>query len=320
MNDLLQNLIHTTIKLKATTSYTNIDFLDVATFKGPNFSETKKLDTKVYFKPTDSHALLHMSSFHPKHTFRGILKSQLIRFRRICSNRDDCDTATKTLFSALQKRGYSRSFLRTVKKEVLQTPHTPPVQRDKNMKIVPFITLFSSSTVQALKTIKSNYNRLMTGTQLEHFKIISAHRRNPNLKDLLVRAKLPQPRKPPRSPGRNRTATNPTTKHTFPVPRDITLKHTNCVYMIECRSCGKTYVGETRNTLSSRLSTHRYNIKNNKKSDTYLTQHSHKNLRLQGLQHNPDWTTEERRKTERRWIWRLRTLHPHGLNKSYFRN
>ena len=39
----------------------------------------------MYFKPTDIHQLLDKTSFHPKHTFSGILKSQITRFYRICS-------------------------------------------------------------------------------------------------------------------------------------------------------------------------------------------------------------------------------------------
>ena len=91
-----------------------MDFLDVTTFKGPDFDTTGKLDTKVFFKPTDSHALLHYSSFHPKHTFAGIIKSQLTRFRRICSRPEDYTSATQTIFQALRKIGYPRSLLRTL--------------------------------------------------------------------------------------------------------------------------------------------------------------------------------------------------------------
>ena len=188
------NAHHPTIKLKATTNYSTIDFLDVTTFKGPHFTATKRLDTKVFFKPTDSHALLHTASFHPRHTFRGILKSQLIRFRRICSNDEDYVRATKTLLKALRKRGYSRSLFRSVQKEILPPPQTPLTQRMENLDTIPFVTLFSSSTARAAKIVKGNFNRIMTGTQYEQFKIISAHKKNPNLKDLLVRAKLPQPR------------------------------------------------------------------------------------------------------------------------------
>ncbi len=62
------------IKIKFETNSSEVNFLDVVTYKGPNFSETGHLDYKVFFKPTDTHCLLHRESFHPSHTFRGILK------------------------------------------------------------------------------------------------------------------------------------------------------------------------------------------------------------------------------------------------------
>ena len=58
----------------------SVNFLDVTISKGVDPAHVGKLVTKVYFKPTDTHALLHKASFHPQHTFRGIVKSQLIRF------------------------------------------------------------------------------------------------------------------------------------------------------------------------------------------------------------------------------------------------
>ncbi|CAB1313254.1 unnamed protein product, partial [Coregonus sp. 'balchen'] len=80
---------------------------------------TVYLHTKVYIKETDTHALLHQSSFHPKHTFRGIVMSQLIRFYRLCTQQRDFNTATGTLFEALRRRGYSKRSLRYIKADML---------------------------------------------------------------------------------------------------------------------------------------------------------------------------------------------------------
>lgn len=110
---------HPSIKLKATISENSIDFLDATVFKGPNFQNTGKLDIKVYFKPTDTHQLLHKKSFHPKHSFKGIIKSQIIRFFRICTQETDFNEAVQTLFKALRNRGYSYRFLRKIKGETL---------------------------------------------------------------------------------------------------------------------------------------------------------------------------------------------------------
>ena len=113
------NSQHRTIKFKATISQQEINFLDVTIFKGPRFLETGILDTKVYFKPTDTHELLHRSSYHPRHTFKGVLKSQIMRYRKICNNDSDFENACDLLFSTLIHRGYSRSFIRMMKTRTL---------------------------------------------------------------------------------------------------------------------------------------------------------------------------------------------------------
>ncbi|XP_069122180.1 uncharacterized protein [Argopecten irradians] len=111
---------HPCIKLNATISNDSIDFLDTTVFKGPNFDKTGKLDIKVFFKPTDSHQLLHKKSFHPKHSFKGIIKSQIIRFHRICTRESDFNNAVNILFRALRNRNYSYRFLRKIKGETLK--------------------------------------------------------------------------------------------------------------------------------------------------------------------------------------------------------
>lgn len=71
------------IKLKSIIKKNSIDSLDTTTFKGPNFLNNHGLDVKVFFKQTDTHVLLFKTSFHPKHTFAGLITSQLLRFHRI---------------------------------------------------------------------------------------------------------------------------------------------------------------------------------------------------------------------------------------------
>ncbi len=113
------NSHHPTIKLKFTISSDSISFLDVTVFKGPGFQQNEILDTKVYFKPTDTHELLHKSSYHPAHTFKGIVKSQIMRFKRNCTNMEDFHMACNTLFSVIRTRGYSYSWLRKIKRDTL---------------------------------------------------------------------------------------------------------------------------------------------------------------------------------------------------------
>ena len=105
------------IKFKAEIHNNSIDFLDTTIFKCPEKFDT--LLTKVYFKPTDSHQLLFKTSFHPKHTFKGVLKSQIIRFYRICSREADFEDAWGILYEALSKRKYSKRWLRKIKSQTI---------------------------------------------------------------------------------------------------------------------------------------------------------------------------------------------------------
>jgi len=83
--------------------------------------ELSVLRTRVFFKPTDTHQLLHASSFHPRHTPKGILKTQLIRFKRISSTERDYNDACTILYNTLKHRGYSRSLYRHNKNLVWHT-------------------------------------------------------------------------------------------------------------------------------------------------------------------------------------------------------
>ena len=112
------NSSHPNIKLKTNIQENELEFLDVLIYKGEIFKQHNTFDSKVFFKPTDSHALLHKHSFHPKHTFAGIVKSQLTRFARICQLEKDFDEATKILFHSLYSRAYSRRFLRKIKTDI----------------------------------------------------------------------------------------------------------------------------------------------------------------------------------------------------------
>lgn len=295
-----------------------IDFLDTTVYKGQNFEVHNKLDIKVFFKKTDTHALLYKSSFHPRHTYRGIVKAQLLRFHRICTRQEDFQEAVKELFVALRKRGYSRQFLRQCLRSFLDRKEA--LEGDR----IPLITTYSLFNVQIHKKLKENFNSLMVNTGvLPNRTVISAYRRNKNLKDYLVRARLTSQQflKPTVLFGTFCSLTfvkNRVKKTIFPVRQRFTPQSTNCVYLIFCVKCGIQYVGETKNSISLRMTQHRYNIKNRRERQTPLVEHfishNYKSLRVAGLERNALWTDWERKKVERRWIYRLDTKEPDGLN------
>ncbi len=209
---------------------------------------------------------MHRGSFHPKHVFRGVLKSQLLRFNRICTRQEDRDRAVGTLFQTLQQRGDSRSFLQTV-----------------------------------------------------FFTVISAYMRSPNLKELLVRAQLKAPMAHMGLPMVQKIARNRTLGTTYALTQNISWNQANCIYLIQCKRCPVQYVGETRNTLRARFAHHTYNVRRGHKADTHLVKHFQRhgprNMCLRGLEHNPHWTTFQRRRREEQWIKKLDTTFSNGLNE-----
>lgn len=308
------------IQLKSEINQFSIDFLDTTVYKGPEFLLSGKLDVKVFFKVTDTHALLFKSSFHPKHVFKGIVKSQLLRFYRICTQREEFWKAVKILFQALKARGYGRSFLR----RCLHSFKEQKLVRVNRM--VPLISQFSSLNTLLHCKFKRNFDVHIKNTGiLKNHDVISAYRKNKNLKDYLVRAKL----KPLSRPSKGielenfcslKIVKNSITKKLFEIKQVFSPQTKNVVYLCFCTKCNMKYVGETRNSIQVRMWQHRYNVRNKKNIDTpfvkHFILHSFEALRVAGLQSNLIWTSIERRKIERQWIYWLGTREPHGLNVS----
>ena len=68
--------------------------------------KNNKLQTKLYKKPTDLQNYLHRASEHPENLKKNIPFSQVLRVRRICSEKADFDQACKELEERFIERGY----------------------------------------------------------------------------------------------------------------------------------------------------------------------------------------------------------------------
>lgn len=306
------------ITLKTVLDKQSIDFLDTTVFKGPNFVTDAKLDIKVFFKSTDTHALLHKHSFHPMHTFKGIVKSQILRFKRICTRESNFWDAVGTLFKALGNRGYHRQFLR-------HSLRTFQECKERNGgSSIPLVTNFSSMSRIFNRTFKSNFERILGPAGIiPNSRVISAYRRNKNLMDILVQAKLPslrvdKPQMLDKQFVRLTFIKNEKEKTVIKIQQRFSPRSCNMVYVIFCIKCTLKYVGETKNSLSTRMVQHRYNIQHKKRVDTPLVlhflDHGLASLRVAGLQRDTNWTDLERKKRERYWIFILGTRDPFGLN------
>lgn len=117
----------------------------------------------------------------------------MLRFSKICSRHEDFLAATGVLFKVLTTRGYSRSFLRKSLREFREKKNG-----SKSPPLLPLVVNYSTSTSKFIRTIKNNFYEETQKTDiLQDHQIITAFKRNKNLKDYLVTAQVKSCFRPP---------------------------------------------------------------------------------------------------------------------------
>ena len=81
--------MHPAFKLTVEKSLEKITFLDVEIFKGPRHNQENILDIKTHTKLIDTFQYLHRESLHPKSTFKGLIKGEILRYSLTCNNLND---------------------------------------------------------------------------------------------------------------------------------------------------------------------------------------------------------------------------------------
>ena len=162
-----------------------------------NPSRKWKIETDLYCKPTDKHQYLLDSSSHPYHTKKSIPYSLALRLRRICSKDDFFDTRSTELERYLTKRGYKNNFVKSQISRAKSIPRNDTLKENspeiKKPDRAPLITTYNPALPNIHKVLRQKQPILHSTERLhEMFKEtpVVAYRRSPNLRDLLVRAKL----------------------------------------------------------------------------------------------------------------------------------
>lgn len=184
------------ITITPTLHTSHIDFLDTTIYK-QTFNNITTLRTTIYFKPTATHQLLHKQSFHPQHTHKGVLKSQIVRFSRICSNRLQFDSATELLFQTIKERGYRRRWLTKMRRAIwdeqfekdTNTTTSSSQQLQTKEKAIPMVLPFSGMAQKLLSIWKKNISE----NQGPHLKTIKAYKNNKSLRHFLIRSRIQNP-------------------------------------------------------------------------------------------------------------------------------
>ena len=242
-----------------------------------------KIITDLYRKPTDRCQYLLTSSCHPPHVTNNIPYSLALRIVRICSLPEDREKRFSELKDMLIKRDYKSSIVDAAIDKARKVPRPEAlkrVTRDRKQDR-PVLVVTHDPRLPAVAQIVKKHWRAMT--QNPHMKSVYpkppmiAFKRPRNLKDVLVKAKVPPPPKqrPTRvKPGMHKCNSWKCSICPFVKPqKEIKATHSDCkvsinkhfncnteniVYIIECKKqgCKQQYIGQTMHSLRSRFLDH----------------------------------------------------------------
>ena len=192
---LRANSIHPSIKFTVEISNQNVPFLDVMVSLTP-----VGFKTSLYRKPTDRPTYLNYTSFHPPHIKSSIIFSQLLRFKRICSDRADYDEAVRSLVQNLLRSGYPYKLISKEIKRASGISREASLQYggkgDSRSNRIAYVTRFNPSVNPLLHKVKRDWKNLRSDPVFsETFSCppVLVKKQPPNLYRLLVRTKTRPP-------------------------------------------------------------------------------------------------------------------------------
>ena len=339
--DYLNSLVPS-IKFNAEVSKTDVTFLDTRISINAG-----KLSSTLYTKSTDRNSLLHASSAHPVPLKKGLPYSQFLRLKRICSNDSDFEEKAGEMYKRFLARSYPKSWLDTALNQVYQMDMNAPRQtREKKKHSVTCATTYSPLSREIKDTITKHWHIL--GSDPVCQKLFSdpplfCHYRSRNIKDSLVRADTYDP---PAATGRltdmtgffpcrscaackdackrTDTFTSHTTGKQYDIRQFTTCSSSQVIYLLAC-PCNLQYIGKTSRKVKTRIIEHQSAIRRGDEKSSVARHfrdagHSVSSLTFCVIQ---QINTPRRRgnveqrllQAECRWIFKMQTLHPAGLNE-----
>ena len=243
--------------------------------------ENGKIEIDLHRKKTHSNQYLLPSSCHPKATSKAIPYSLALRIIRICTKKDLRDLRLKELKELLLAREYPENLIDRAITKAAKIPRKVAllkVRRKAEDQKRPVFVIKYDPRMPPIQNIQAKHWRAMAAQDqhlAEVFKQppLIAYRRQRNLKDILIKSKVPPPipRYPQREvrgmakcgkacPSCPFISTGSEIKmnqgNTWKITKKFTCETFNCVYLISCNKCGKRYIGETGRLMKHRLAEH----------------------------------------------------------------
>lgn len=325
-----RNNMKSKMKFEVSMSQESVNFLDVTVSLRDG-----KLETSLYSKPTDAHLYLNAKSFHPSHVIKNIAKGLLIRIRRICSRKFDYLEHGRELVGYLIKRGYDEKLLTRTLYQVSEISRDDlliektPLKKDSQ---VIFVTDWHPALNKLPILLKKHFHVLQNDTKLSKVFVeppTVAFRRVKSIRNYVVRNDIRDRIQNDHSPsetipcGHCKLCKNIMKSLPVSGTKSITqggdCKSRNLVYGAWCKKHKQLYVGQTGEKLCDRFSKHRYDIKK-RPDNNELAAHFHNNhdvdkdLGVVILERLKVDNAEARKYYEDRWVCKLQSLQPQGIN------
>ena len=234
-----------------------------------------KIETDIYYKPTNSHDYLSYDSHHPEHTKKNIVYGLAKRIVEFVSNYDTEEIRMNELYKFLIACKYPPSVIKTgIRNARLQGPGPNPANKTRT---IPFVSTHSSNyssnrIVKRTNTLLNNLTDDRMKTAFQESKVVLALKQPPNLLRHLSKASFISTKvlKPNGIFLCGRSYCDICNFYLQPCTSFITSNgvewtvqshitcHSKCViYFLKCLSCGEstTYTGRT-NILRKRTNNH----------------------------------------------------------------
>ena len=334
------NSYHPTIKFTTESSDISVSFLDVLVTRKEGV-----LETDLYCKPTDTHQYLQKTSCHPGHVKRAIPYSQALRIRRICSDEEKFRNRSEDLVGWLVQRGYKESVVReqvaranSLDRATLLSQESRCNEERKDR--IPFVVSYHPA-LSELRGLVSRLQNMLEASE-EHKRVfrhepLVVFRHAPNLKDSLVRAKLPKLQiesdKGCFRCGKSRcqlcrfmsegnSFRSNVSGSEFKISSRYTCDSSGVVYLLGCKVCGKQYVGSTFTSFRVRFNNYKSASRRYSKGEVvtqadffrHFTEANHHGFMEDVSFQIIDRVFGESRHREGFWQFKLGSFAPEGLN------
>jgi hypothetical protein len=112
------NSLHPKLKFEFVTHETEATFLDLLIHKGRRFQEHAIFDLRCHQKSMNLYLYIPWTSFHTEAAKKSFIQTELMRYIRNSSDREDYLQIKRVFFDRLRDRGYPHSFLTPLFNEI----------------------------------------------------------------------------------------------------------------------------------------------------------------------------------------------------------